>query len=140
VSKFIALGTPAHALGLCDARVTKHPCQALAKRLVRHEDEQFQFVLIAGLSADNNLAERSIRPLVAIRKICGDSGSAAGTKTSMALTRLVETWQARRLNRLEACCILLCHRATVPAEGLFPQSEQLHCVLILCFACGIIFA
>jgi len=51
----------------------------------------FQFVLIAGLSADNNLAERSIRPLVVIRKISGGSRNAEGTKTRMALASLFET-------------------------------------------------
>ncbi|MDQ2998196.1 MAG: IS66 family transposase, partial [Chloroflexota bacterium] len=66
--EYVVLVTRAHALGLRYARVKAHPCQALAKRLLRHEDELFQFVLIAGLSADNNLAERSIRPLVVIRR------------------------------------------------------------------------
>ena len=84
-----------------------HPCQALAKRLLRHEDELFQFVLIAGLSADNNLAERSIRPLVVIRKISGGSRSPDGTKTRMALASLFETWQARGLNPLDECLKLL---------------------------------
>src|SRR5579859_3251055 len=48
-----------HQLGLRDARETGHPCQALAKRVVRHADELFQFVLVAGVSADNNVAERA---------------------------------------------------------------------------------
>ena len=81
--------------------------QALSKRLLRHEDELFQFVLIDGLSADNNLAERSIRPLVVIRKISGGSRSAEGTKTRMALASLFETWQARGLNPFEECRRLL---------------------------------
>jgi hypothetical protein len=44
------------------------------KRLLRHEDELFQVVLVAELSANNNQAERSIRPLVVIRKISGAAG------------------------------------------------------------------
>ena len=102
----------AHALGKAYAREKKHPCQALAKRLLRHEDELFQFVLIAGLSADNNLAERSIRPLVVIRKISGGSRSAEGTQTRMALASLFETWQARGLNPLEECHRLLSQPTT----------------------------
>lgn len=105
--QYVALVTRAHALGKEYARQKKHPCQALAKRLLRHEDELFQFVLVAGLSADNNLAERSIRPLVVIRKISGGSRSAEGTKTRMALASLFETWQARGLNPLEECHRLL---------------------------------
>ena len=69
--------------------------KALAKCLLRHEEELFQFVLVEGLSADNNLAERSIRPLVVIRKISAGSRSAEGGKTRMALASLFETWQAR---------------------------------------------
>ena len=110
--EYVVLVSQAHALGLRYARVKAHPCQALAKRLLRHEDELFQFVLIAGLSADNNLAERSIRPLVVIRKISGGSRSAEGTKTRMALASLFETWQARGFNPFEACLKLLSQPAT----------------------------
>ena len=38
----------------------QHPCCALAKRIVRHQDELFQFVLVPNLPADSNLAERSL--------------------------------------------------------------------------------
>jgi transposase len=109
---YVSLVARTHSLGLTYARAKNHPCQALAKRLLRHEDELFQFVLIVGLSADNNLAERSIRPLVVIRKISGGSRSAEGTKTRMALASLFETWQARRLNPFDECLKLLSQVAT----------------------------
>ncbi len=89
----------------------KHPCQAVSKRLLRHEEELFQFLLVDGLSAHNNLAERSIRPLVVIRKISGGSRSAAGTQTRMALVSLFETWQARTMNPFQACLTLLTQTA-----------------------------
>jgi hypothetical protein len=104
---YVGLVARAHALGQAYARVKQHACQALSKRLLRHEDELFQFVLIEGLSADNNLAERSIRPLVVIRKISGGSRSAEGTTTRMALASLFETWQARGLNPFDECLRLL---------------------------------
>lgn len=109
--QYVALTARAHALGLAYAGAKKHPCQALAKRLLRHEDELFQFVLVDGLSADNNLAERSIRPLVVIRKISGGSHSPEGTKTRMALASLFETWQARGLNPFDECLRLLSQAA-----------------------------
>jgi transposase len=105
--QYVSLVARAHTLGLSYARVKQHPCQALAKRLLRHEDELFQFVLIAGLSADNNLAERSIRPLVVMRKISGGSRSSEGSKTRMALASLFETWQARGQNPFDECLKLL---------------------------------
>lgn len=109
--QYVALTARSHALGLQFARAKKHACQALAKRLLRHEDELYQFVLVEGLSADNNLAERSIRPLVVIRKISGGSRSPEGTKTRMALASLFETWQARGLNPFAECLRLLSQAA-----------------------------
>ncbi len=104
---YVELVEQAHVLGLEYAQTRKHACKALAKRILRHEGELFQFVLVEGLSADNNLAERSIRPLVVVRKISGGSQSAEGSKTRMALASLFETWQARGLNPFEECLSLL---------------------------------
>jgi hypothetical protein len=106
-----------------------HPCQVLSKRLLRHEDELFQFVLVDGLSADNNQAERSIRPLVIIRKISGGSRSEAGTKTRLGLASLFETWLARGLNAFQECLRALGALPADPAPAisiLSPRSEQLH--------------
>ena len=111
-AQYVRLTGQTHTLGLRYARSKAHACQALAKRLLRHEDELFQFVLVDGLSADNNLAERAIRPLVVIRKVSGGSRSAAGTKTRMALASLFQTWQARGQNGFEQCLALLSQGAT----------------------------
>ena len=100
-AQYVSLVEQVHVLGLQYARVSAHPCHTLAKRLLRHEDELFQFVLVAGLSADNNLAERSIRPVVVVRKISGGTQSAEGSKTRMAVASLFETWQARGRNPFE---------------------------------------
>ena len=112
--KYVGLVGRSHQLGQQYAQNKGHPCWALAKRILRHEDELFQFVLVEGLSADNNLAERSIRPLVVIRKISGGSRGQEGTKTRMALASLFETWQARGLNPYIECLQLL--TLPVPAQ------------------------
>ena len=80
-----------------------HPCQTLAKRLLRHQDEVFVFVLVPGVSADNNLAERSLRPLVISRKISGGTRSPQGSQTRMVLTSLFQTWAAQGRNPLVEC-------------------------------------
>ncbi len=85
----------------------KHPCHALCKRLLRHQDELFRFVLQPGLSADNNLAERSVRPIVVMRKVSGGSQSERGSRTRMTLASLFGTWQAKRLNPFFECFYLL---------------------------------
>jgi hypothetical protein len=101
------------ALGEQCAQAKGHPCQALAKRLLRHQDELFVFVLEPGVPADNNLAERSLRPLVIARKISGGTRSPVGSQTRMTLSSLFQTWQARGLNPLHECFRLL--------QSPFPQ-------------------
>jgi len=98
-------------LALPYARDKQHACWALAKRLLRHQDELFQFVRVQGVPADNNLAERSLRPIVVLRKISGGSRSSAGSKTRMALATLFATWQARGLNPFHACFNMLAQTA-----------------------------
>lgn len=101
------------ALGEQFAQVKGHPCQALAKRLLRHQDELFVFVRQPGVPADNNLAERCLRPLVVSRKISGGSRSAVGSQTQMALSSLFQTWIAQGRNPLLECRRLL--------QSPFPQ-------------------
>jgi hypothetical protein len=72
-----------------------HPCHTLCKRLLLHLDGLFQFVRQPGLSADNNLAERSVRPVVVMRKVSGGSQSERGSRTRMTLASLFGTWRAK---------------------------------------------
>ena len=78
-------------------------------------------MLVDGLSASNNLAERSIRPLVVCRKISGGTRSEQGSKTRMGLASLFETWQARKLNPFDACLKRLKQLASSPLETPLPQ-------------------
>jgi transposase len=94
-------------LGLRYARRKGHPCRALAQRLLRHQGQFFAFVRTPGVSADNNPAERALRPLVIMRKISGGSRSAQGSATRLALASAFGTWQARHLNPLAACIAAL---------------------------------
>jgi transposase len=107
VAEYTHLYTQACTLGEQYALAYEHPCNALAKRLLRHQDELFQFVLVPGLPADNNLAERSIRPLVIMRKISGGSRSEEGTKTRLTLASVFHTWAARHLNPFVECLTAL---------------------------------
>jgi transposase len=101
------------ALGEQFAQAKGHPCQTLAKRLLRHQDELFVFVREPGVSADNNLAERSLRPLVVSRKISGGTRSPVGSQTHMTLSSLFQTWIAHGYNPLLECRRLL--------QSPFPQ-------------------
>ena len=57
--------------------------------------------------ADSNLAERSLRPLVIMRKISGGTRSGEGSKTRLTLASLFATWQARHLNPFLECLAAL---------------------------------
>lgn len=96
-----------HLMGMMYATIPEHPCRALAKRLLRHIDELFLFVIHPHLAADNNLAERSLRSLVVQRKISGGSRSSKGSQTTMRLASLFQTWVARGLSPLYECWRLL---------------------------------
>ena len=99
--------TQAKRLAVRYAGQKKHPCQALAKRLLRHMGELFAFVRVAGLDADNNRAERLLRPVVVQRKISGGTRSATGSATRLGLASLFQTWHARGLNPFQECYTLL---------------------------------
>ena len=101
------LEAQAFRLGVRYAGIKGHPCRALARRLLRHQGELFEFVRVPGLSADNNAAERLLRPVVVQRKISGGTRSAHGSTTRMALATLFETWRARGLNAFHECLSVL---------------------------------
>ncbi len=102
-------------LGRQYAQVEEHPGHALAQRLLRHQDELFVFVEIAGVPADNNLAERGLRPLVVARKISGGSRSEAGSETPMQLASVIGTWLARGQNPFDELLKLLSQPPSQPA-------------------------
>lgn len=114
-TEYADLFTQVCRLGEKYALTYDHPCRTLAKRVLRHQDELFQFVLVPGLPADNNLAERSIRPLVIMRKISGGTRSSEGTATRLTLASVFHTWAARNLNPFGECLTALQHpTATAP--------------------------
>jgi hypothetical protein len=71
------------------------PQATLAQRIMKHRHELFVFVSNPQVAADNNLAERSLRPAVVARKISGGTRSAKGSQTRMGLMSLLGTWQAQ---------------------------------------------
>ena len=93
---------------LCQPSVgTTKPQHTLCERVERFLPELFVFVAIPGVPAHNNLAERSVRPLVIARKISGGSRSPKGSQTRMGLASLFGTWLAQGLNPFLQCLALL---------------------------------
>ena len=71
------------------------PAETLRQRLVdKDADKLFTFLRIQGVEPTNNHSERSVRPMVIMRKICNGTRSAAGSESHSVLPSLLQT--ARR--------------------------------------------
>ena len=86
---------------------TTAPQHTLCERVEQFLPELFVFVAVPGVPAHNNLAERSVRPLVIARKISGGTRSPKGSETRMGLASLFGTWSAQHLNPFRQCLALL---------------------------------
>jgi transposase len=86
---------------------TSSPLHTLCERVERFLPELFVFVARPEVPAHNNLAERSVRPLVIARKISGGSRSPTGSQTRMALFSLFGSWAAQGLNPFFHCLATL---------------------------------
>src|SRR5258707_2945356 len=93
---------------LCQPYVgTLTPQHTLCERVERFLPGLFVFVAVPGVPAHNNLAERSVRPLVIARKISGGTRSPQGSQTRMGLASLFGTWMAQHLNPFHQCLATL---------------------------------
>ena len=79
------------------------PQATLCRRADLFLDELLTCVADPAVPPDNNLAERSLRPLVIARKVSGGSRSAEGSRVTMALASLFATWLAQARDPLAAC-------------------------------------
>jgi hypothetical protein len=99
---------------LCQPYVrTAPPQHTLCERVEQFLPELFVFVAVPGVPAHNNLAERSVRPLVIARKISGGTRSPKGSQTRMGLASLFGTWVARQLNPFHQCLAVLTTKSSL---------------------------
>jgi hypothetical protein len=73
-------------------------CKRIAKRLKKHKDELFTFVTHPEVSADNNHAERQIRPAVIMRKNSYCNRSRQGADTQAILMSIFRTLHLRKID------------------------------------------
>ncbi|MHB8574768.1 MAG: IS66 family transposase [Dehalococcoidia bacterium] len=76
------------------------------------------FVADPRVPADNNAAERSVRPLVVVRKISGGTRSAAGSLTRTVLSTITQSWQAQGQHQLDTWTALLRDPSTAPVRAV----------------------
>ncbi len=104
----------AHLWQVCQPYArTEAPQHTLCERVERFLPELFVFVAVPGVPAHNNLAERSVRPLVVARKISGGTRSPKGSQTRMGLASLFGTWMAQSLNPFHQCLALLSAKSSL---------------------------
>jgi transposase len=83
------------------------PQRVLCQRVLKYLPELFTFIADPRVPADNNAAERSVRPVAVRRKISGGTRSAAGSMTRTVLWTLVDTFHAQGKHLLVAWTSLL---------------------------------
>lgn len=77
---------------------TDKQAKRLIKRFRRHQDEMFTFLEQPDVPFDNNLAERSIRPAVILRKNSNGNRSHQGAETQAILMTVFFTLKKRGHN------------------------------------------
>jgi len=88
-------------IALCDENWKDADCRRLVKRLRRHGGSLFTFLVKEGVTANNNIAERAIRPAVIIRKNSYGSRSTNGIITTPVLLSTIQTCRMRDQNFLD---------------------------------------
>ena len=87
---------------LADATYADSDARRLRERISRHRDHLFTFLDTAGVSADNNLAEREIRPAVIIRKNSLCNRSERGATTQAVMMSIYRTLKLRGVDPTRA--------------------------------------
>ena len=90
------------------------PMRVLCQRVERFLPELFTFVAEPRAKADNNAAERSLRPTVVSRKISGGTRSPEGSNTKSVLASLFGTWRLRGRNPYQALNSILSQPLLAP--------------------------
>lgn len=65
---------------------------------IKHRDNLFRFVSNPAVESTNNRAERSLRPLVRIRKISGGNRSANGARATEVLSSVIQTCELQGID------------------------------------------
>lgn len=84
------------------------PAETLRDRIINKDhDKLFTFLRVPGVDPTNNHAERSLRSLVIMRKICFGTRSEAGSLSHGILTSLLETARRQGKDRIAFLVTLL---------------------------------
>ena len=88
-------------IALCEDSWKDSDCKRLVKRLRRHTKNLFTFLVKDGVTPDNNIAERAIRPAVIMRKNSYGSRGNNGIVTTPILLTTLQTCKMNDRNFLD---------------------------------------
>ena len=98
--------------------------QRLSARLLKHKDQIFTFLDVPGVPADNNHAERAIRPHVILRNRSFHNRTEAGAHAHSVLTSLVQTLLLQKRPVIAAIAsAYLAHRQGSLNSSLFTSAS-----------------
>ena len=111
------------------AAPARHPAVQYIQNIFReHQDKMFQWVKSPDIPAENNFAERALRPMVIARKISFGSQSERGLKTREILMTILHTARCRGHDPVEflarALDLLAENNLTAVIRLLFPVTEK----------------
>ena len=86
---------------LCNMNWKDNDCKRLVKRCRRYGKHLFTFLIVKGLTPDNNISERAIKPGVIMRKNSYGSRGENGVVTMPVLLSTIQTCKIRDQNFLD---------------------------------------
>ena len=101
-----------------------HEAETLRKRVMEQDwDKLFTFLRLKGVGPTNNLAERALRFLVIMRKICFGTRSAEGSESHGVLASLLQTARLQGRKAVDFLTALLTRTAAETKAALFGGSS-----------------
>lgn len=100
------------------------PAETLRERIMNKDrDKLFTFLRVPGVEPTNNHAERSVRFLVIMRKICFGTRSQAGSQAHSILPSLLETVRRQGKDRIRFLTTLLTKPTDAARAALFANTS-----------------
>lgn len=100
------------------------PARTLQQRIMgKDHDKLFTFLRIKGVEPTNNHAERSIRPLVIMRKICFGTRSAAGSESHGVLPSILHTARRQGKDPLKVLAAIITGSTAAARAAMFADSS-----------------
>lgn len=98
--------------------------ETLRDRIMRKDyDKLFTFLRVKGVEPTNNHAERSVRPMVIMRKICFGTRSQAGSQSQSIMPSLLETARRQGKDRIQFLVALLTQSHANARNALFADTS-----------------